>query len=135
MSLKEYYRTKASRNKSLIRALLDIFIPIIIYTYLVMAISLILFSLPLVLYYYFFTYKQIDLPKIYGYVAFILITIFLALIIIRKYGVDTFWKAMIRYNVFYKGKSGKYYKWFVYFIIFFILISLLVAYLQYLFGK
>lgn len=134
-SLKEYYKAKTSRDKSLIGGILEIFIQVLIYTYLRIAISLILLSIPYLLLYYFFTDKQMDLSATYGYVTFIFITIFLALIMIRKYGVETFLKSMIRYNVFYKGKSGKYYKWFVVFIIFFVLLSLLVAYLQYFFGK
>lgn len=126
---------KALKNKSLARGLLEIFIKIIIYTYLLMAISLIIFSLPAILLDHFLNNRQVDLARMYEYSAFVLITVVLALVMIRKDGAKNFWNTLLRRNVFYGGKSGKYYKWFVCFIIVFILISLLAAYLQYLYAK
>jgi hypothetical protein len=135
---KKFNIKKALKGKSLTRGLLEIFTLIITYTYLLIAISLIIFSLPLALpelLDYFFNNKQIDPSIVCGYMIFVFTTILLALIMIKKYGAETFWKTMIRSNVFYKGKSGKYYKWFVYFIIFFIVMANIVAFLRYLFEK
>lgn len=128
---------KALRDKSFIKALLEVFIEIfiliIIYVFLGLALPLLILFLPfIILTYidYFFYHKQIELPILYGSIVFIFLTIFSALLMIRKYGVKDFFDILTWPNLDFTAKFGKYRKWFVYSMFFLTIITLLVLFLQ-----